>query len=72
MINGILIIAILGGISRPIGAFAGAFLFVIIQNFAIDFIDRERFNTMIGIILLVIVLFLPGGIVGFFTLSRGK
>ena len=68
----ILIIAILGGISRPIGAFAGAFLFVIIQNFAIDFIDRERFNTMIGIILLVIVLFLPGGIVGFFTLSRGK
>ena len=68
----ILIIAILGGLSRPIGAFAGALLFVIIQNFAIDFIDRERFNTMIGIILLLIVLFLPGGIVGFFTLSRGK
>ena len=68
----ILIIAILGGVSRPIGAFAGALLFVIIQNFAIDFIDRERFNTMIGIILLVIVLFLPGGIVGFFSLSRRK
>jgi len=60
----ILIIAILGGLSRPIGAFAGALLFVLIQNFAIDFIDRERFNTMIGIILLTIILFLPGGIVG--------
>ena len=60
----ILIIAILGGLSRPIGAFAGALLFVLIQNFAIDFIDRERFNTMIGIILLAIILFLPGGIVG--------
>ena len=60
----ILIIAILGGLSRPIGAFAGALLFVLIQNFAIDFIDRERFNTMIGFILLAIILFLPGGIVG--------
>jgi len=62
----ILIIAILGGLSKPIGAFAGALLFVLIQNFAIDFIDRERFNTMIGIILLGIILFLPGGIVGLF------
>lgn len=60
----ILIIAILGGLSRPIGAFAGALLFVLIQNFAIDFIDRERFNSMIGIILLGIIFFLPGGIVG--------
>lgn len=60
----ILIIAILGGLSRPIGAFAGALLFVLIQNFAIDFIDRERFNTMIGLILLAIILFLPGGAVG--------
>jgi branched-chain amino acid transport system permease protein len=61
---GILIIAILGGLTHPIGAFAGAFLFVLIQNFAIDFIDRERFNTLIGLILLGIILFMPGGLVG--------
>lgn len=60
----ILIIVILGGMAKPIGAFAGALLFVLIQNFAIDFIDRERFNTMIGIILLSIILFLPNGAVG--------
>jgi branched-chain amino acid transport system permease protein len=60
----ILIIAILGGMTRPIGAFAGALLFVLIQNFAIDFIDRERFNTMIGLILLAIILFLPNGAIG--------
>jgi len=60
----ILIIAILGGMAKPIGAFAGALLFVLIQNFAIDFIDRERFNTMIGLILLAIILFLPNGAVG--------
>jgi branched-chain amino acid transport system permease protein len=60
----ILIIAILGGLAHPIGAFAGALLFVLIQNFAIDFIDRERFNTMIGLILLAIILFMPSGLMG--------
>jgi len=60
----ILMIAILGGMTHPIGAFVGALLFNLIQNFAIDFIDRERFNTMIGIILLAIILFMPSGLVG--------
>lgn len=60
----ILIIAILGGLAHPVGAFAGALVFVLIQNFAIDLIDRERFNTMIGLILLAIILFMPGGLVG--------
>lgn len=60
----ILMIVILGGMTHPIGAFVGALLFNLIQNFAIDFIDRERFNTMIGLILLAIILFMPNGLVG--------
>jgi branched-chain amino acid transport system permease protein len=60
----ILMIAILGGMTHPVGAFVGALLFNLIQNFAIDFIDRERFNTMIGLILLAIILFMPNGLVG--------
>ena len=35
MIN-ILIIAVLGGMRHPIGAFVGAIVFVLLQNFAID------------------------------------
>ncbi len=60
----ILIIAVLGGIARPIGPFLGAVVFVLLENFAIDLIDRERFNTVIGAVFLAIVLFSPDGILG--------
>ena len=51
MLN-ILIIAVLGGMRHPIGAFIGAIVFVLLQNFAIDLIDRERFNLVIGVVFL--------------------
>ncbi len=54
----ILIIAVVGGLSHPIGPFLGAVLFVLMETFAIDLIDRERFNTVIGLVFLLIVLFL--------------
>jgi branched-chain amino acid transport system permease protein len=60
----ILVIAVLGGMKHPIGAFAGAIVFVLLQNFAIDLIDRERFNTLIGACFLAIVLFSPDGVLG--------
>ena len=60
----ILVIAVLGGMGRPIGAFLGAVVFVLLQNFAIDLIDRERFNTVIGAVFLLIVLFSPDGLLG--------
>lgn len=63
MIN-VLIIAILGGLGHPIGAFVGALVFVLLQNFAIDLVDRERFNLVIGGIFLLIVLFSPDGLLG--------
>src|SRR5262249_23616133 len=38
-----LVIAVVGGIRKPVGPFLGAILFVLLQNFAIDLIDPERF-----------------------------
>lgn len=63
MIN-ILIIAVLGGMKHPVGAFVGAIVFVLLQNFAIDLVDRERFNLVIGGVFLAIVLFSPDGLLG--------
>ncbi len=69
MIN-ILIIAVLGGMRHPIGAFIGAIVFVLLQNFAIDLVDRERFNLLIGGVFLAIVLFSPDGLLGLWQKLR--
>lgn len=60
----ILVIAVVGGLGHPIGAFVGAVLYVLLENFAIDLIARERFNLLIGVVFLAIVLFSPDGILG--------
>ncbi|MCY4218597.1 MAG: branched-chain amino acid ABC transporter permease [Gammaproteobacteria bacterium] len=60
----ILVIAVLGGLRHPIGPFIGAIVFVLLENFAIDLIDRERFNTVIGLVFLLIVLYSPDGLLG--------
>ncbi|WP_216087281.1 branched-chain amino acid ABC transporter permease [Variovorax paradoxus] len=71
MIN-ILIIAVLGGMKHPIGAFIGALVFVLLQNFAIDLVDRERFNLVIGGVFLAIVLFSPDGLLGLWHRLRTR
>ncbi len=71
MIN-ILIIAVLGGMKHPIGAFVGAVVFVLLQNFAIDLVDRERFNLVIGGVFLAIVLFSPDGLLGLWHGLRAR
>lgn len=60
----LLIIAVLGGIRHPAGAYLGALVFILLQNFAIDLVDRERFNLMIGAVFLIVVLFSPDGLLG--------
>jgi branched-chain amino acid transport system permease protein len=68
----ILIIAVLGGVKHPIGAFLGAIVFVLLQTFAIDVIDRERFNLVIGSVFLAIVLFSPDGLLGLWAKLRSR
>ena len=57
---------------HPIGAFIGAIVFVLLQNFAIDLIDRERFNLVIGGVFLAIVLFSPDGLLGLWAKLRAR
>jgi len=68
----ILVIAVIGGLRNPIGPFIGAILFVLLDNFAIDLIDRERFNTVIGTAFLLIVFFSPDGILGLWEKYKPK
>ena len=72
MMLNILIIAVLGGMRHPIGAFIGAIVFVLVQNFAIDIIARERFNLVIGLVFLSIVLFSPDGLLGLWGYVRAR
>jgi branched-chain amino acid transport system permease protein len=65
----VLIIAVLGGLGYPMGAFVGAVFFVLIDVFAssikvfgISF--DERFNTLIGLGFVIVVLVAPNGLVG--------
>ena len=68
----ILVIAVLGGVKHPLGAFLGALVFVLLQTFAIDVIDRERFNLVIGGMFLAIVLFSPDGLLGLWAKLRSR
>ena len=68
----ILVIAVLGGLRHPIGPFIGAIVFVLLQNFAIDLVARERFNLVIGGVFLLIVLFSPDGLLGLWVKVRAR
>jgi len=73
----ILIIAVAGGLSRPIGAFIGAFIYVILRTFALDALvavglDGKRFQLLIGLGFLLIVLFSPDGVLGLWNRWRAR
>lgn len=57
-----LVIAVLGGMSSLGGAFVGAVVFTLVTTYASSWTDR--YNTVIGLIFLVIVLFVPNGLGG--------
>lgn len=65
----ILVIAVIGGLSHPIGAFLGAFIYVLLKTFAIDVLvalglSGERFQLLVGLGFLIIVLFSTDGLLG--------
>jgi branched-chain amino acid transport system permease protein len=73
----VLIIAVVGGITRPIGPFIGALIFVLLRTFALDFLreiglDGNRFRLLIGLGFLVIVFWSPDGVVGLWERWRGR
>ncbi len=73
----ILIIAIVGGLRRPIGPFIGALIYVILRTFALDILTSmglagERFQLLIGLGFLVIVLWSPDGVLGLWDKWRSR
>ncbi|MEM7520397.1 MAG: branched-chain amino acid ABC transporter permease [Pseudomonadota bacterium] len=68
----ILVIAVVGGLRHPIGPFIGALAFVLLENFAIDLIDRDRFNTVIGMAFLLVVFFSPDGLIGLWQKAASR
>jgi branched-chain amino acid transport system permease protein len=75
----ILIIAVIGGLYRLEGAWVGALAYALIDNYSREWVPEvgnvlgpARFNTLIGVVFLVIVLLSPGGIVGIWDEVRGR
>ena len=65
----VLVVAVVGGIRRPLGPFIGAFIYVLLQVFSTDILGffgfaADRFKLIIGIGFLAIVLFSPDGVLG--------
>ena len=61
----VLVIAVIGGLYRLEGAWLGALVFVVINNYAPDIdLISDRFHTLIGVVFLVIVLVSPNGLIG--------
>lgn len=60
----VLVMAVIGGLGHPIGAFIGAIIFTLLDTFAASIYDRDRFNTLIGFVFLVILVASPNGALG--------
>jgi branched-chain amino acid transport system permease protein len=65
----VLVVAVVGGMRRPIGPFVGAFIYVLLQVFSPDVLgafgfSAERFKLIIGLGFLAVVLFSPDGVLG--------
>ena len=73
----ILIIAVVGGIGHPVGAFVGALIYVLLRTFALDALvavglSGQRFELLIGLGFLIIVLGSPDGMVGLWAQARTR
>ncbi|MBV9047611.1 MAG: branched-chain amino acid ABC transporter permease [Solirubrobacterales bacterium] len=75
----VLIIAVIGGLYRLEGAFVGAIVYSILDNYSRSWtptvgttLGPGRFSTVLGVIFLIIVLASPGGIIGLWELGRNR
>lgn len=69
----VLVMAVIGGLGHPLGAFLGALIYAVMDTFASTIIGHDRFNTLIGLVFLTIVLLSPDGVWGMGQrLARGR
>ena len=75
----VLVIAVIGGLYWLEGAWIGALLFTVLDNYSRTWLPSvgvwlgpERFETVLGVIFLLIVLLSPGGLVGIGQAIRAR
>lgn len=73
----ILVVAVVGGMRRPLGPFIGAFIYVLLNVFSSDVLgffgfSAERFKLIIGLGFLAVVLFSPDGVLGLWDRWRAR
>jgi len=73
----VLVIAVIGGLRRPIGPFIGAFIYVLLSSFSPDVLQglglsNERFKLLIGLGFLAVVAFSPDGVLGLWDRFRER
>ena len=69
----------IGGLYRLEGAWVGALVYALLDNYSRewvadvgDVLGPARFNTIIGLVFLIIVLVSPGGLVGLWEQGRDR
>jgi branched-chain amino acid transport system permease protein len=69
----VLVIAVVGGLLRLEGAWVGALLFVVLNNYSRQIpVVGDRFETLIGLVFLLIVLVSPDGLMGLWARISGR
>lgn len=73
----VLVVAVVGGMRRPLGPFIGAFIYVLLQVFSADILgffgfSADRFKLIIGIGFLAVVLFSPDGVLALWDRWRAR
>ncbi|HWK96890.1 MAG TPA: branched-chain amino acid ABC transporter permease [Pseudolabrys sp.] len=73
----VLVVAVVGGLRRPLGPFIGALIYVLLQVFSADILgffgfSADRFKLIIGIGFLAIVLFSPDGVLALWDRWRAR
>lgn len=75
----VLIVAVIGGLYRLEGAWLGALTYALIDNYSREWVPEvgnvlgpARFNTLIGVLFLIIVLASPGGLIGIWDSLKTK
>ncbi len=73
----ILVIAVVGGLRRPIGPFIGALIYTVLSVFSSDILHAlgmsgERFKLVVGLGFLAVVFFSPDGVLGLWERYKSR